>query len=333
MSAPLPDFWTEEKDAKGRTYFSNHRTQETTWKRPVASAPQGGSDLPPPYGGNAAPTAAAAAPPPQAARSGPCCTPRLTFWISCALGWVVWVFAVAASADDKWAKIDGFNIGAGDEDILDDCDSSDDVCSLYKAFTAMQFIAAVVVSVSMVLFTLALFRPAAGLKCCSVKSLAIAAGSLMIAFAFFEMLAFVLIIVIEKELDGETNSGFGFSEAEADLGATFGVAVVAVVLGVVQAVSVLTFARSSGDGPFFKCFNDCMAMNNAPNAAAVPTQQQQPQPLPQQQQQQQQQQPPLRTAVFASAASTQQAPAPAPTGPTIPAAAAPVPAEPASTAV
>lgn len=33
MSAPpLPDFWTEEKDAKGRTYFSNHRTQETTWE-------------------------------------------------------------------------------------------------------------------------------------------------------------------------------------------------------------------------------------------------------------------------------------------------------------
>lgn len=76
------------------------------------------------------------------------------------------------------------------------------VASADKAFTAMQFIAAVVVSVSMVLFTLALFRPAAGLKCCSVKSLAIAAGSLMIAFAFFEMLAFVLIIVIEKELDG-----------------------------------------------------------------------------------------------------------------------------------
>ncbi|CAM9615930.1 unnamed protein product [Ectocarpus sp. 8 AP-2014] len=272
----------------------------------------------------------------QAARSGPCCTPRLTFWISCALGWVVWVFAVAASADDKWAKIDGFDIGAGDEDILDDCDSSDDVCSLYKAFTAMQFIAAVVVSVSMVLFTLALFRPAAGLKCCSVKSLAIAAGSLMMAFAFFEMLAFVLIIVIEKELDGESSAGF--DSGEADLGATFGVAVVAVVLGVVQAVSVLTFARSSGDGPFFKCFNECMTMNNAPHAAAVPTQQQQqqqqqPPPPPQQQQQQ----PPLRTAVFASAASTQ-APAPAPTGPAIPAAAAPVPAgpmpaEPASTAV
>ncbi|CAM9120709.1 unnamed protein product [Ectocarpus sp. 12 AP-2014] len=325
MSAPpLPDFWTEEKDSKGRTYFSNHRTQETTWERPVASVPQVGPDLPPPYGGNAAPRAAVA-PPQQAARSGPCCTPRLTFWISCALGWVIWVFAVAATADDKWAKIDGFDIGAGDEDILDDCDSSDDVCSLYKAFTAMQFIAAVVVSVSMVLFTLALFRPAAGLKCCSVKSLAIAAGSLMMAFAFFEMLAFVLIIVIEKELDGEFNTGFGFGEA--DLGATFGLAVVAVVLGVVQAVSVLTFARSSGDGPFFKCFNECMAMNNAPNAAAVPTQQQPPP-----QQQQQQQQPPLRTAVFASAASTQ-APAPAPTGPTIPAAAAPVPAEPASTAV
>lgn len=54
----------------------------------------------------------------------------------------------------------------------------------------------------MVLFSIAPFRPAAGLKCCSVKSLAIAAGSLMMVFAFFEMLAFVLVIVIEKELDG-----------------------------------------------------------------------------------------------------------------------------------
>lgn len=32
MSAPLPAFWSEEKDPKGRTYYSNHATQETTWE-------------------------------------------------------------------------------------------------------------------------------------------------------------------------------------------------------------------------------------------------------------------------------------------------------------
>lgn len=93
--------------------------------------------------------------------------------------------------------------------------------------------------------------------------------------------AATVVVFFMPRLRSDFNSGFGFGEA--DLGATFGLAVVAVVLGVVQAVSVLTFARSSGDGPFFKCFNECMAMNNA---AAVPTQQQQQQQPPPQQQQQ-----------------------------------------------
>jgi len=32
MSAPLPEFWTEQVDGKGRTYYSNHKTQTTTWE-------------------------------------------------------------------------------------------------------------------------------------------------------------------------------------------------------------------------------------------------------------------------------------------------------------
>lgn len=28
---PLPDGWTEDTDSKNRTYYSNHRTRETTW--------------------------------------------------------------------------------------------------------------------------------------------------------------------------------------------------------------------------------------------------------------------------------------------------------------
>lgn len=32
MLAPLPAPWTEEKDLKGRTYYSNHATKETTWE-------------------------------------------------------------------------------------------------------------------------------------------------------------------------------------------------------------------------------------------------------------------------------------------------------------
>lgn len=32
MATPLPPFWSEEKDPRGRTYYSNHQTRETTWE-------------------------------------------------------------------------------------------------------------------------------------------------------------------------------------------------------------------------------------------------------------------------------------------------------------
>lgn len=54
---------------------------------------------------------------------------------------------------------------------------------------------------------------------------------------------------------------------DAKLGATFGVAVVATLFGMFQAGSVLTFARSAGDGPFFKCFHNCISMTNDTNTA------------------------------------------------------------------
>lgn len=69
-----------------------------------------------------------------------------------------------------------------------------------KAFTAMQFVAVVLVSVAMALLMVAPFRPAKA-GCGSVHALGLAGGILMAAFSFFQMLAFVLMIVIEKELD------------------------------------------------------------------------------------------------------------------------------------
>lgn len=56
-------------------------------------------------------------------------------------------------------------------------------------------------------------------------------------------------------------------EFDAKLGGTFGVAVVACVLGVLHAAAIFTFARSAGDGLFYKCWHECMAMNNETNAA------------------------------------------------------------------
>ncbi|CAM9424719.1 unnamed protein product [Scytosiphon promiscuus] len=125
----------------------------------------------------------------------------------------------------------------------------------------MQVIAVILVSVAMVVQMIAIFRPASD-RCCSVKALALAGGILMAAFAFFQMLAFILVIAIEKELD------IG-SWYDAKLGPTFGVAVVACLMGMVQAAAVLTFARSAGNGPAYKCCYDCMSANQDPNRAAV----------------------------------------------------------------
>ena len=63
-------------------------------------------------------------------------------------------------------------------------------------------------------------------------------------------------------------------------------AVIACILAMVQAGAVFVFARSSGDGLFYSCCHQCMAMNVDPNAAvggggggAWGGQQQQPQPV------------------------------------------------------
>ncbi|CAM9097836.1 unnamed protein product, partial [Hapterophycus canaliculatus] len=232
-------------------------------QRPAARAPAEVPELPPAYGSNPSASRNAYAPgqpAPSASRSGPCCTPRLTFWLSCALGWIVWAFAVVASAHDAWIEVWDYGYRALDEELLDSCDSSSEVCDLYKAFSAMQAIAVLLVSIAMIVQMIALFRPAKG-RCCSVKALALAGGSLMVAYAFFQMLAFVLVIVIEKELDDGEG---GFSYSDANLGSTFGVAVVACVLGMVQAASILAFARSAGDGPAYKCCHECMSLNNDP---------------------------------------------------------------------
>lgn len=66
----------------------------------------------------------------------------------------------------------------------------------------MQFMAVLLISIAMVVFMLTLFRPSSG-GCCSVKTVAMVGAGLMVGFAFCQMLAFVLMIVIEKDADSE----------------------------------------------------------------------------------------------------------------------------------
>lgn len=64
----------------------------------------------------------------------------------------------------------------------------------------MESFAILLVSIAMLMQMIALFRPASG-RCCSVKALALAGGIIMAAYAFLQMVAFVLVIVMEKEYD------------------------------------------------------------------------------------------------------------------------------------
>jgi hypothetical protein len=36
---PLPEGWSEAKDAQGRTYFWHTKTRKVQWERPTADAP------------------------------------------------------------------------------------------------------------------------------------------------------------------------------------------------------------------------------------------------------------------------------------------------------
>lgn len=62
---------------------------------------------------------------------------RLVYWIAAGLGWIVWTFAVAASADDAWLNVDGLKVA--DQGVLDFCsieqsEDSDDVCNICETF-------------------------------------------------------------------------------------------------------------------------------------------------------------------------------------------------------
>ncbi|CAM9703877.1 unnamed protein product [Ectocarpus sp. 8 AP-2014] len=238
-------------------------------------------------------------PPPQQQQGNECapgfqCTPRLTFWIIAASSWLVWIFAVSAAADDKWIKDNGQGdwLAAGEDPVLTFCEDLDDaddddeldadeykdfvpICDLYRAFTAMQMLATIVCSVSVLLLALAFFRPEAG-KCASARTLAFVGGALMATYALFQLVAVVLAGVLAQEFDNLPNDddtsyfsgydgSYSFWDAgyEAEVGATFGVGVTALILAVILTVALCLCARRTGDGPLYKCCHSLMLANKS----------------------------------------------------------------------
>lgn len=71
-----------------------------------------------------------------------------------------------------------------------------------RAFTAMQIIATIACSVSVVLLSLAFFRPSVGVGgCSSPRSLAFVGGALMATYALFQLIAVVLGGTFKQELN------------------------------------------------------------------------------------------------------------------------------------
>lgn len=62
------------------------------------------------------------------------------------------------------------------------------------------------------------------------------------------------------------DGGF-FGSTDVQLGATFGVAVVATLVAMFVAGVLVMFARAAGDGLFYSCVRDCMSMNRPYPAA------------------------------------------------------------------
>eukprot|EP00904_Undaria_pinnatifida_P008164 jgi/Undpi1/4478/HiC_scaffold_17.g07832.m1 len=176
------------------------------------------------------------------------------------LGWIVWILAVTASVDDHWFLGVGF-FSAGNEVLLDRCEDdllADGFCHLYVSFTALQFLALAVASMSMTFLIIALLRPASA-QFCSSYAIAIAAGTLMAMYALFQMLASVLVVIIQRS-EKEFGGYEGFFE-DLGLGATFSVAAAGVFFGMLQAGVVLVFAQGAGDGPLYKYLRNCSGRN------------------------------------------------------------------------
>eukprot|EP00903_Cladosiphon_okamuranus_P005683 g5646.t1 len=215
--------------------------------------------------------------PPQQQHSDPfgqlACTPRLTFWICAGASWVVWMFAVAAGADNKWIRDEYGDevLAAGEDGRLDFCDEIDDVddsvyedyCAMFRAFTAMQVVACIASSFSVLLLSIAFFRPLAG-GCSSARTLAIAGGALMVTYVMLQLIAVVLGGTMRQELDSAVDSTYLYTfydYEDVELGPTFGVAVTAVILATVLAVLLLVFARYTGNGPLYECCHSLMLAN------------------------------------------------------------------------
>eukprot|EP00752_Nemacystus_decipiens_P010840 g9638.t1 len=208
---------------------------------------------PPAYSGDKAP------PPSYHAQQGEAKN-QTVYWVfwGVLFGTVItWIFTVAAAADDAWFKYAGVTFGSFEEDCLSDY-GDEEFCSYYTGAKAFQVLAALMVSFTLIAVVVAAFMPAP-----VTGKLGLASGIMLTLHAVFQLIAFSLMAAfLDKYL------------SSADLGPTFGVAVVAWLLGTTGAVvslALLRRATAEQDGPFRACMSKAGGANaGGPPPASAP---------------------------------------------------------------
>eukprot|EP00903_Cladosiphon_okamuranus_P019392 g17830.t1 len=265
----------------GKLYYVNHVTKETQWERPAAAAPRPppATMQPPPgtmvqqqqqqqqqeqYAQPAMPVvvmAGGSAPPPaysgavaHQGRTPVAC--HTTFWVAAGLSWIIWMFGVSAATAKRWFCDDDIGC-AGITAMEDACEEYPEhpACDPRQGLVISQLIATVVISIAVIPFTVAFFRPFDADRFSS-KMLGFWGGVLMVVYVVLQTIAFACGIVLINEINDDPRIGIdGF------LGETFDVAVSGAVFGLIQAIVVFALFRRAGDGP---AVGSCCSANGLP---------------------------------------------------------------------
>ncbi|CAM9802644.1 unnamed protein product [Ascophyllum nodosum] len=183
-----------------------------------------------------------------------CCGPF--YWISAFLGWVVWVFSVSAVADGAWMEGSTREYGVDSRVFEETCSNSlgniylATACIAYEYFTVCQRFSTFSCSVAVLLYTISFFRPAEAPHG-SAQALGLVGGIFMTIAAFFQMLACLFADETITEVNEFMQLGDNDGDEVLTRGPTYGVGIIALLLGVINAIVVFVSYRHGGDGPIF----------------------------------------------------------------------------------
>ncbi|CAN0143303.1 unnamed protein product [Pylaiella littoralis] len=171
---------------------------------------------------------------------------------------LTWIFAVAASAH-------GGLLMAGSSSALgfqDDCDllfygvDDSSICKTFDAAKAFQYLAAILISLILVLVLVAAFMSAP-----RTEKFGLVTGVSLAVYAVFQLIAFALMLAFANKVPLDLTAG-----------PTAGLAIVAWIFGTVEAAVTLIYfkrATTDQDGPFRRCMPSGAGTTAGGNATAA----------------------------------------------------------------